>query len=149
MHKKPSLFGLSRFHRARLEKIVTRKESRIKPMMLVTKFTFYQLYLSASVLFVAYLLLLVLAAVLMPHGIKQLPVFGIYVLANMILLVLAMLCSCFVTKIYNYSGGKQLSGKLNRVTIHCSQFKFLSCWRGWSTVRSLGGEVGKEFMIQG
>ena len=69
------------------------------------------------------MLLLVIVAEVIPQGMEQLPVYGRYLLANMILLVIAMFLSCFVTFVYNYSGDTSVPRKLRLVRV-CDQFKY-------------------------
>ena len=73
--------------------------------------------LSAIGIFGAFFLLLLIVADVIPQALTTLPIFGRYLLANMVLVVLAMFFSTIATSLYGYPDNKPMSNTLERVSI--------------------------------
>ena len=82
-------------------------------------------YISAIGIFGAFFLLLLIVADVIPQSLTSIPVFGRYLLANMILVVLAMFFSTIATSLYRYPDSAPMLKCLERVSIVVLRLFFL------------------------
>ena len=75
-----------------------------------------QLTFTAIGIFGAFFLLLLIVSEVIPQALTSIPVFGVYLLINMTLVVLAMFLNALVSSLYNCSEQKEMPQCLNWVS---------------------------------